>query len=327
MPVVNCSDHTPPFWLPNGHLQSIYPAMFRKINSVPYQRERALTDDGDFLDIDWAYSQNGEATPAPLIILSHGLEGSSSSQYIRGMVKVLTNEGYDCLSWNFRSCSGEMNRTFRFYHSGATDDLDFIVRYAIGKGYRHIQLVGFSLGGNLTLKYLGEQSKNLSAEVRKAVVFSVPMDLKASSMEINRLRNRVYMHRFLNTLMPKVRIKSSIFPEKISLKDYHKVRTLYDFDHIFTAAIHGFDSADDYYAKCSSMHFVERITIPTLIVNAINDPMVPYNSLPIKKMDTLTAVQLELTRQGGHCGYRPSRVTDGLYWSEQRAIRFLEKSY
>ncbi len=324
MPLINCSDHTPPFWLPNGHLQSIYPAIFRKIETVNYRRERIFTADGDFLDLDWALSGSvTDGGAAPLIILSHGLEGSSSSQYIRGMVRLLTREGYDCLSWNFRSCSGEMNRSFRFYHSGATDDLDVIVRHALKKSYTHIQLMGFSLGGNLTLKYLGEQGADICPEIRKGIVFSVPMDLRASSMEINRFRNKVYMNRFLKTLMPKVRAKAAVFPEKINMKEYGRVQTLYDFDHIYTAAIHGFEGADDYYTKCSSKHFVDKITIPTLIINAINDPMVPYSSLPVNTIAELPLVWLELTSQGGHCGYRPESVTDGVYWSERRALTFL----
>jgi uncharacterized protein len=325
MPVSNHSDHKPPFWLPNGHFQSIYPALFRVIESVPYQRERIVTGDNDFLDIDWAVSSNKSGEVNPLIILTHGLEGSSYSQYIRGMVKLLVGQGYDCLSWNFRSCSGEMNKALRFYHSGATDDLETVVRYAISKGYSHIQMMGFSLGGNLTLKYLGEQGRKILPEIKKGMVFSVPMDLKASSLQINRLRNRVYMRRFLSTLMPKVQAKAVFFPENINMKDHHKVRTLYDFDHLYTAAIHGFDGADDYYRKCSSMHFVQDIAVSTLIVNALNDPMVPCESLPIEKIAALSHVSLEITSQGGHCGFRPAHVQNGLYWSEQRALQFLEK--
>jgi len=325
MPLVNRSDHKPPFWLPNGHFQSIFPAIFRVIENVKYHRERVFTDDGDFLDLDWAFAdtKSDQSTPS-LVILSHGLEGSSGSQYILGMIRMLTKEGYDCLSWNFRSCSGELNKTFRFYHSGATEDLDTVVQHSIAKGYTRIDLMGFSLGGNLTLKYLGEKGPGVYPEIKKGLVYSVPMDLKASSLEINKLKNRLYMQRFLGTLMTKVQAKSVYFPEKINTKDHRLVRNLYDFDHIYTAAIHGFDGADDYYEKCSSMHFVDNIAIPTLIVNAVNDPMVPVVSLPKNKIAALSNVWLEITDQGGHCGFRPSHVSDGLYWSEIRALEYLK---
>jgi len=328
MPVCQSTDHSPPFWLPNGHFQSIYPSLFRVIRDVTYQRERIVTEDSDFLDLDWTYScEQNQSGDAPLVILSHGLEGSSSSQYIRGMVRLLTVNGFDCLSWNFRSCGGEMNKTSRFYHSGATEDLDFVVQHAMAKGYSEIHMIGFSLGGNLTLKYAGEQGELIHPAVKSAIVFSVPMNLKACSLEIIKPGNRVYMQRFLKTLKPKVQAKSVLFPEMISMRDYRHVHTLYDFDHIYTASIHGFESADDYYEKCSSMHFVGSIRIPTLIVHADNDPIVPYDSLPVDLIKTLDLVWLEKTSAGGHCGFRPASLSDGIYWSENRALAFLKNRY
>lgn len=321
MPVIHNSSVTSPYWLPNGHFQSIYPALFRRVKGVNYLRERILTPDEDFLDMDWSLADDGEKRS--LVILSHGLEGNSTRQYILGMVRLLNQEGFDCLAWNFRSCGGEMNKTARFYHSGATEDLDLIVRHALGKGYTSIQLVGFSLGGNLTLKYLGESGINLDKRIEKAVLFSVPMDLKACSHAIIQPQNRVYMHRFLNTLKPKVDEKSKVFPDKLNIKDYKHVRTLYDFDHIYTAPLHGFKSADHYYDQCSSMYFVKNIKIPTLIVNALNDPIVPFDSLPVTEIENHPNVWLEATNQGGHCGFRPARLSGGIYWSENRALSFL----
>jgi len=321
MPLVNIKDHVPPFWLPNGHLQTIYPALFRKISGVVYQRERIVTPDQDFLDLDWSFS-SGKSQK--LVILSHGLEGNSNKQYIVGMVKLLNQNGFDCLAWNFRSCSGEMNRTSGFYHSGATDDLDLIVEKGISKGYAEIYLMGFSLGGNLTLKYLGENSRKRSACIKKAVVFSVPMDLKACSLSIIKRENRVYMHRFLNTLRPKVTEKSRLFPDSISLEKDHLVKTLYDFDDIYTAPLHGFSDASHYYEQCSSQFFVQNIEIPTLIINADNDPIVPGSSLPLDLIAALENVHLELSSHGGHCGFRPANVTDGVYWSERKALNFIQ---
>jgi predicted alpha/beta-fold hydrolase len=322
MPVIHNSAITSPYWLPNGHFQSIYPALFRKVKGVNYQRERIFTPDEDFLDLDWSYA--GDRHNKSLVILSHGLEGSSTRQYILGMVRLLNRAGFDCLAWNFRGCGGEMNKTARFYHSGATDDLDLIVRHALGKGYASIQMIGFSLGGNLTLKYLGESGDNLVKEIEKAVLFSVPMDLKACSRAIIRPENRVYMHRFLNTLKPKVDEKSKVFPDQLNISDYRHVRTLYDFDHIYTAPLHGFSSADHYYEQCSSKYFVENIKIPALIVNAVNDPIVPFESLPVAEIKQHSNVWLEATDQGGHCGFRPARLSEGVYWSESRALDFLQ---
>ena len=323
MPILKKSEFISPFWLPNGHLQSIYPALFRKVNGVTYKRERIVTSDQDFLDLDWSYTEQQPVRTKRLVILSHGLEGNSTRQYILGMVRLLNRHGYDCLAWNFRSCSEEMNHTLRFYHSGATEDLEAVISHAPVKDYDKIYLIGFSLGGNLTLKYLGEKGADVNPVIKKAVVFSVPMDLKACSLAIIQSENRVYMHRFLKTLRPKVDAKSRLFPDKISLKDYSQVRTLYDFDHIYTAPLHGFMSADHYYEVCSSMHFVQHITIPTLIVNAVNDPIVPYYSLPLDVISSLSNVWLEPSNQGGHCGFRPSKLINGVYWSENRALDFI----
>ena len=324
MPILKKSEFVPPFWLPNGHLESIYPALFRKILGIRYKRERFITPDSDFLDLDWSFAEQDPDGSNPLVILSHGLEGNSTRQYILGMVRLLNQYGYDCLAWNFRSCSGEMNSTSGFYHSGATEDLELVVSQAVIKGYREINLIGFSLGGNLTLKYLGEKGANLNPVIKKAVVFSVPMDLRACSLAIIKRENRVYMHRFLRTLRPKIDEKSRLFPDTISLEDYRHVHTLYDFDHIYTAPLHGFESADDYYEKCSSMYFVDQIGIPTLIVNAENDPIVPYSSLPLNLISSLSHVSLEPSVYGGHCGFRPSRLFNGVYWSETRALKFLQ---
>lgn len=326
MPVTKSFDFSSPFWLPNGHLQTIYPALFRKIRTIVYRRERILTPDEDFIDLDWScapVTEGASTEKKKLVILSHGLEGDTTRQYILGMVRILNAEGYDCLAWNFRSCSGELNKTSRFYHSGATEDLDLVVRHALSNGYRIIHLVGFSLGGNLTLKYLGEKGNLIDPSVKKSIVFSVPMDLKACSLSIIKPENRVYQSRFLNTLKPKVGEKAIHFPQEIDVADFRYVNTLYDFDHIFTAPLHGFQSADHYYEMCSSMFFVKDIAVETLIVNAVNDPIVPYASLPIQAVEKLSQVTLEITSSGGHCGFRPSVVSSSHYWSELRALAFL----
>lgn len=338
MPLIEPSSYRPPvrFW--NGHLQTIVPSLFRRV-TVDYVRERIETPDDDFLDLDWAYASagNGQSSVgskgfadsdlptahSPLIILSHGLEGDSSRPYVAGMVRYLTREGFDCLAWNFRSCSGEMNRQLRFYHSGATDDLNIVVQYAIGKGYTHICLIGFSLGGNLTLKYIGERAHNLPSAIKKAVTFSVPLDLAASSSMIDRGFSRIYLRRFLRHLQAKVVGKEQLFPEKISAKDYRRIRTFADFDNRYTAPLHGFRDAQEYYQQNSSIRFLRGIAIPTLIINAKNDPLLAPECYPEDLARELPNVYMEFPEQGGHCGFPSGDPVNGVYWSEQRALEFL----
>lgn len=323
MPLIETATRISPYWLPNGHMQSIYPALFRKVTGVTYHRERILTPDEDFLDLDWSYAKQTKSKR--LVILSHGLEGDSTRQYILGMVRLLNAHGFDCLAWNFRGCGGEMNKTARFYHSGATEDLELIVQQALERDYDQIDLIGFSLGGNLTLKFLGELGVTLDKRIRKALVFSVPMDLHACSLSIIQPENKVYMHRFLKSLKPKVNAKAVHFPDRINIADQKLVRTLYDFDDVFTAPLHGFDNADHYYAECSSKFFIKDIAIPTMIINAKNDPIVPYQSLPLDELKAHKLVTLEATLDGGHCGFRPAKLVNGVYWSEARALEFLSR--
>jgi uncharacterized protein len=345
------SSYQSPALLPHAHAQTIVPSLFRRV-PVRYRRERITTPDNDFLDLDWALSVNNDqlkvrseaflsanhSSPftlnSSLIILSHGLEGSSAGQYITGMVRHLTAHGYDCLAWNFRSCSGELNRQLRFYHSGATDDLDLVVQHAIGQGYTDISLIGFSLGGNLTLKYLGDGSAHwrgaagLPAAVRRAVTFSVPIDLAASSRMLDRGFSRVYLRRFLTRLGAKVRAKARLFPDRISADGYDKIRTFNQFDDRYTAPLHGFRDAQDYYIQNGAIRFLAGITVPTLLVNAQNDPFLAPTCFPADQARELTSVFMEFPAQGGHCGFPTGRrwtdIMTGTYWSEHRTLAFLQ---
>lgn len=320
MPVIQHADYQAPFWLPEGHLQTIYPSVFRKVEGVNYVRERINTHDGDFLDLDFskADSLNHSFSP-PLVILSHGLEGDSSRQYITGMVKLFNANGFDCLAWNFRSCSGEINQTKRFYHSGATDDLDFVIKYAISKGYQKIYLVGFSLGGNLALKFLGEKGQNLYSEVQKAVVFSVPLHLSSSSQSIGWL----YTKRFNKSLIKKIQEKSQRYPEfQLNTSNISKIKTLKDFDDCYTSQLHGFKNAEDYYERNSSLYFLDKIAIQTLIINAQNDPFLSKDCFPFEKVKHLEKVYFQAPEMGGHCGFYQADY-QGVLWSEKRALEWV----
>jgi len=306
--------YTPPILLFNAHAETIYPSLFRTVALAPYKRERIPTPDQDFLDLDWI--TNGSTK---LVIISHGLEGNSHRAYIKGMASAACHTGFDILAWNYRGCSEEMNRQIRFYHSGATDDLQVVVTHAIRKGYTEINLVGFSLGGNLTLKYLGEQKP--PPQISQAVVFSVPMDLHTSCLKISSPANWIYAHRFLRSLGKKVTAKSKIMPE-LDISALPKVSTLIEFDDHFTAPLHGFNSALDYYHQCSAIRFVNAITTKTLIVNAQNDPFLSAECYPEVQLKNHAYVTFELPRHGGHVGFSQFNK-NGLYWSEERAMNFL----
>ncbi|MFC7670152.1 YheT family hydrolase [Hymenobacter humi] len=247
MPLVSESRYHPPFYLFNGHLQTIVPSLWRNVPDVVYQRERLELPDGDFLNLDWSRLPETRPTDG-LAIVSHGLEGDASRPYMRGMVRALNRAGLDALAWNYRSCGGEMNRLLRSYHLGDTDDLHLVVRHALATGrYERVYLVGFSAGGNVTLKYLGEDVGRVPAEVKRAAVFSVPTDLQASSVHISRPQNQVYLRRFLKTLRLKVRAKAEMMPGKVDLDGIDDLRDFEAFDSRYTAPMHGFDSADAYY--------------------------------------------------------------------------------
>ncbi len=305
--------YSPPFILFNGHLETIYPALLRKVYLIPYQRERISTPDNDFLDLDWLKQGSKK-----LVIISHGLEGNSHRAYIMGMAKIFFLNGFDVIAWNYRGCSGALNKTLRFYHSGATDDLDGVVRHAVSSGYENINLIGFSLGGNISLKYLGEKSDGIHSRISKAVVFSVPMHLDTSCQKISQPSNFVYSHRFLKSLKKKVTWKASVM-NGLDVSNLDKIETLEEFDDRFTAPLHGFNGAKDYYRKCSSIFFVESINVPTLIVNAVNDPFLSAECFP---QISNPFVSFEKTWRGGHVGFA-SFNKKGVYWSEQRALDFI----
>jgi uncharacterized protein len=317
MPLI-ASDYRPKWWLRNGHLQTLYPFLFRRVGFPPSERERIATPDGDFLDLDWLRS----GVPR-LAVISHGLEGSSRAKYVRAMAMELRAHGWDVLAWNFRGCSGEPNRTRRLYHSGVTDDLHAVLVHALSSGYAHAALVGFSMGGNQILKYLGEDPALVPSRVRAAAVFSVPCDLEAASTAMAAPANRVYMARFLRSLRAKVREKSDRFPGCLDLEGLETVRTFPEFDDRYTAPLHGFADARDYYRRSSALKYLDAIELPTLLVNAKDDPFLAPSCFPRDLARPHDSLFLECPTHGGHVGFAG---TAPVYWSELRAVRFLEEA-
>lgn len=315
MPLVEKPNYYHPFFMFNGHIQTILPAIFRFADALPFERERITTPDDDFLDLDWL--RRGSRS---LVVISHGLEGNSRRPYMVGMAKVFMENGYDVLTWNFRGCSGEMNKKPYFYHSGATYDLETVVNHA-QPFYDHIHLVGFSLGGNLTLKYLGEPHRR-SSKIRKAVAISVPLNLATSCHRISSRENRIYAQRFLKTLKLKVRLKAAQYPGLLDQGHLAHITTLYGFDDHYTGPLHGFKNAGEYYDKCSSIHFLPEIKVPTLILNAKNDPFLGPDCYPNSIGEAFENIFMEFPSHGGHVGFSPRRRND-VYWSEKRALEFI----
>ena len=313
-------DSYKPLWFLKGqHLETILPNLLRKVKGDDPLQEKINTPDGDFLQLDWYIK--GAPT---LAIISHGLEGNTDRPYIKGMAKIFTDHKIDALCWNYRGCGSEMNLKPRLYHSGATSDLHTVVGAAIEKGYRQIVLVGFSLGGNITLKYVGEQGDLLAKEIKTAVTFSVPLHLASGSKEISKPHNWMYSKRFLRNLKKKIRIKNKQFPDVIKLNGLNTLNNLRDFDDIYTGPIHGFSGADDYYHNCSAIRFLKGINIPTLIVNAKNDPFLPDECYPYKLIEDCPNIVFETPVHGGHVGF-VALNNAGYYWSEKRAITFVNQ--
>ncbi len=319
MPLIEPSSYAPPLPLRSAHVQTIMPALTRRVEDVAYVRERIETPDEDFLDLDWV--RGGARRVA---IVSHGLEGSTSRGYMRGMARALHRHGWDVLTWNYRGCSGTPNRRLRSYHSGATDDLHLVVSHALRYSYEKAALVGFSLGGNLTLKYLGERD-HPDPRLAAAVVFSVPCDLAAGAAHLDASPGtRLYRHNFLLSLRETARRKKAQFPDALADLDPDAIATLRDFDNRFTAPLHGFLDADDYYARCNCKQFLGRLRLPALLVSAEDDPFLPEACYPIEEARDHPHLFLEIPTYGGHVGFM-SFDHDGTYWSERRTVAFLQE--
>ncbi|MEM8955453.1 MAG: alpha/beta fold hydrolase [Verrucomicrobiota bacterium] len=323
MPIVEPAGYRAPFGFGNGHVQTVYPAVFRRVGVVTGRRERLDLADGDFLDLDWG-DGGVEGAGRELVVILHGLEGDSRQAYVQGMASFMRDRGWDVLAWNFRGCSGEMNRLARSYHSGATEDMESVLGHVwAGARYERVALIGFSLGGNVVLKYLGEQGEDLDERICGAVAFSVPCDLASSAACLAARGQRVYMRRFLKRLTGKMRAKMALHPDEVKDEGLDGMRNFYDFDDAYTAPLHGFAGATDYWERCSSRRVLGGIRVPTLLVNAADDPFLGAACYPQEEAEASQWFYLEVPRQGGHVGFVP-RDRGGAYWSEMRAGGFLD---
>ncbi|HEX8385322.1 MAG TPA: alpha/beta fold hydrolase [Rubricoccaceae bacterium] len=321
---VDLPPYRPPRALRGGHRQTVGPSLFRRVTGVDYRRETVELLDGDALDLDRVEAPGSDRRVA---LVAHGLEGSADRAYVRGMVRALVGRGWDAVAWNLRGCGGTPNRLLRAYHSGATEDLDAVVRHVLAEHvdgqprYAAVGLVGFSLGGNLTLKYLGDAGDSVDPRVVGAACFSVPVDLAGSAAVMERPTRRVYMARFMRSLAAKAEEKAARFADAPSPDGLRRMRTFREFDGHFTAPVHGYASADDYWARASALPVLGQIRVPTLLVNALDDPFLSPSCYPTgvgnPDLTVLTPPY------GGHVGF----VARGEYWSETVAGIWLDAAH
>ncbi|WP_303317983.1 alpha/beta fold hydrolase [Flavivirga abyssicola] len=320
MPVID-SKYKPSFFFRNGFISTVYSGLVRRVKDVKQERERMILFDGDFIDLDWSFSK--EKTKK-LVVLLHGLEGNGQRPYMTGSAKLFNNNGIDAVCVNFRGCSGEDNLKYRSYHSGATEDLEAIIEHIISeKDYSEIYLKGISLGANMILKYLGEREV-LPNQIKAAVTASVPCYLYGSAKTLHTFKNVLYHNRFLKYLVNRLKIKQQRFKEDLSLKDLASIKTLFDFDNVYTSKAHGFKDALDYYEKCSCLQFLPNIKIPTLIINALNDSFLSPECYPIKEAKNNPNLYLEMPQHGGHVGFVDKK---NVYYNEKRALEFVKDTF
>lgn len=317
MPIISSNYRKPPFYLVNGHLETIVPSLLRKVKGVHYQREKIETPDQDFLNLDW--SQVGSDR---LLIISHGLEGDSRRHYAMGLVKLFNLRGIDVVVWNNRSCGGEINLRPILYHHGASYDLKTVVDHVVGNHkYRELFLAGISMGGAQTLKYLGENPGSLPWQITRAAVYSTPCNLPASAATLKLKSNQFYKNRFLGKLKNKIRAKALQFPELIDLELLNRVDSFDDFDTHFTAKLHGFKDAHDFYQSVSPDNWISQISIPTLIINALNDPLLGPECYPRQLAEKKAELFLEMPHRGGHTGFLIPK--NEFLYVEYRLLEFL----
>lgn len=311
------SEYRPPFVFRNGHISTIYAAVFRKIPNPGQKRERLELKDGDFLDLDWTFANK----PADkVLILLHGLEGNAQRPYMLGSSRAFSEVGYDVCAINMRGCSGEPNRLYRSYHSGATEDLvEVLDHLCTTYSYPKMFLKGFSLGANLILKFLGD---NLGTQypIKGAVAISAPCDLHDCLLQLSSPNNRLYANRFLVSLRQKLQLKQTQFPELLSDTLIQKVKTLKDFDDLYTSKAHGFTDALDYYKNCSSLPVLGNISIPTLLLNAQDDSFLGEKCYPEDAAKLNPNLYFEIPSFGGHVGFYSGGK---LHYNELRALAFL----
>ncbi|MEM6644008.1 MAG: alpha/beta fold hydrolase [Bacteroidota bacterium] len=297
MPIIDSKYVERPWYFPSGHFETVVPSLFYEVKGVQFDRERLELPDGDFLDLDWVRRNEKR-----VVVITHGLEGSSDRHYVLRQVLVFQEKGWDVLAWNNRSCSGDLNRLPKFYHHGATEDLSAVIDHAFAQGYEEMVLIGFSMGGGMQQKYLGEREPDL--RIRGAISFSVPCNVLDSADMLSKKGNRFYERKFIKKLKHKILEKAKILELPVNLEEIKKVQTFRDLDNAFTIKVYPeYHDAEDFYQKITSDQFLPNIKIPLLIVNAQNDPMLGKKCYPIELAKQMDNLYLEMPELGGHVGF------------------------
>ena len=336
----NAGGYRAPRWLPDGHAQTIVPALFVRKPPIKLRRERWGSPDGDFIDLDWLVPAAATDMPpasyrapaehpnpgrtVPLLVLFHGLEGNSDSHYARTLMHAATARGWLGVMPHFRSCSGAINLAPRFYHSGDSTEIDWILRRLRATHAGPILVAGVSLGGNALLRWLGERGAD-AAIVDAAVAISAPLDLNASGTALSSGLNLIYTRNFLKTLKAKCLLKLVQYPNLFDRNAMQASRDLHAFDDVVTAPLHGYRDADDYWHRAAAKHVLTGIRVPTLLLNARNDPFLPAWALPSREQVS-SMVELDQPAQGGHVGFMTGPFPGRIDWLAQRVLSFLETS-
>lgn len=318
MPLLE-SAYTSPYLIPNGHFETIYPSMFRKVEGVHYRRERIPTDDGDFLDLDWSTCGADR-----LLVVSHGLEGNSGRAYVKGFVKYFNQRGWDVLAWNCRSCSGEMNLSPKLYHHGAWYDLrDVISHVNKTEEYAVVGLAGVSMGGSITLRYLAEMGRTLPANIAGGVAISVPCSLTDSIRALEMRGRRFYARRFIRKLKAKLLQKAERFPELADMQDLRSAQSFAELDKAYSIRVYGYETVEAFYDHISVWKSLPGIEQDCLILNAENDPMLRDQCYPVTLAEASKNLFLEIPTYGGHMGFALPNNENS--WAEIRTHEFFDQ--
>lgn len=316
---LNAHPYRAPAWLRWNHAQTAWGPLWRNHPPLPFRRERVTTPDDDFI---YLHRIDGELH-RPTVLLLHGLEGSVRSSYVMGTSALLHAAGWEIVVMEYRSCSGELNNARRLYHSGETTDLAFIVNWLIGNrpGIR-LYLMGTSLGGNVTLKWLGETPEDVPDAVQAAAALCPPFDLMRSGPHIDRAFGGLYVRRFLRSLIPKAVAKETQYPGCLDVERVKMARTFEAFDTYATAALHGFRDAHDYWARVACGQFLAGIRVPTMLIAAADDPFNPGDTLPHATANASPYLYPQFTEDGGHVGFVYGTLREPGYWAEEQVVRF-----
>lgn len=319
---ISVSDYNAPSWCPGGHLQTVLPARFMPHAHPTYRREHVEMPDGDFMIWDWATPDPLRAD-APVLVHFHGLEGSSRSHYAEALMVKCVERGWRGVVAHFRGCGGELNRLPRAYFAGDSDDCEWVLRTVRGRFLdAPLYAVGVSLGANQLAKYLGDRGTD-AGFLTAAVAIGAPLDLVAGSERISKGVNVLYADMFLGTLKPKLEEKARMFPDLIDMEAVRRCETMYDFDNVYTAPMHGFASAMEYWQKCSCKTVLPDVRVPLLLLNAKNDPFLPAWCLP-GETEISSAVTAEFPEEGGHIGFPQGKAPGNILYLPNRVMRFFD---